>query len=200
MSKTQKAILSPVAPSYKEYEHGLDQWMSSCLFNAEECRQIIALGDDMESAKITPDGVEDHKIRDGKVKFLVPNEKTVPLMDKLLDMVTNANSVFKFDIDSFEAIQLARYDVGDHYDWHKDLGNGQSQYRKISLSVQLSADKDYEGGDLQFWGTDGGPLSVTRELGSVIVFPSWERHRVMPVTRGTRWSLVAWAAGHYRFR
>jgi PKHD-type hydroxylase len=200
MSKTQRAILTGGQPNYKDYEHGLDQWMSSPLFNANECKQIIALGDDMDSAKVTPDGIEDHKIRDGKVKFLVPNETTIPLMDKLLQVVTNANAVFQFDIDSFEAIQLARYDEGDHYAWHKDIGNGQSQYRKLSLSVQLSADSDYEGGDFQFWGPDGSPHSVTRELGSVIVFPSWERHRVTPVTRGTRWSLVAWSAGYYRFR
>jgi PKHD-type hydroxylase len=117
------------------------------------------------------------------------------MFDKLLQIVTNANVEFQFDIDSFESIQLARYDVGDFYTWHKDLGNNQSQYRKLSVTVQLSAPDEYDGGDLEF-----ASMKASRELGSAIVFPSWEQHRVAPVTRGTRWSLVAWASGHYRFR
>lgn len=199
MSRQQRAILTPNRPEYKEYKEGLDQCMSTVLFNEKECAEIISWGDDLESAVIRTDGEENPKIRSGKVKFIMPDEKTIPLMDKLLQVVTNANSVFQFDLDSFEAIQLARYDEGDHYSWHKDLGNGQAQYRKLSLSVQLSAEWEYAGGDLQFIRSDG-EWTAPRELGSVIVFPSWERHRVTPVTRGTRWSLVAWSAGHYRFR
>lgn len=196
MSKTQKdrPVLLPNQPSYKKYTSGLDQCLQAVLFNENECNTIIAMGEDMEEALIQG-GNNNPDIRQGKVKFLLPTEETIPMFDKLLQIVTNANVEFQFDIDSFESIQLARYDVGDFYTWHKDLGNNQSQYRKLSVTVQLSAPDEYDGGDLEF-----ASMKASRELGSAIVFPSWEQHRVAPVTRGTRWSLVAWASGHYRFR
>ena len=43
-------------------------------------------------------------------------------------------------------------------------------------------------------------FQAPREKGSVTLFPAFERHRVSEVTRGTRWSLVAWAAGTTRLR
>tara|TARA_R110001592_G_scaffold264256_1_gene529652 strand:- start:1142 stop:1798 length:657 start_codon:yes stop_codon:yes gene_type:complete len=76
--------------------------------------------------------------------------------------------------------------------------------RKISVSIQLSNSEDYEGGDMYF--TDMPKHSQTSELntwtnpefrqkGSVIVFPSFIRHKVSPVTKGTRLSAVAWFNG-----
>jgi PKHD-type hydroxylase len=76
--------------------------------------------------------------------------------------------------------------------------------RKLSVSVQLSHGTDYEGGDMEF--TDL-PLDQShkelniwtnkefRKKGTVIVFPSFIRHRVTPVTEGTRYSAVAWING-----
>jgi len=76
--------------------------------------------------------------------------------------------------------------------------------RKISVTVNLSDPVDYEGGDL--WLTKHPQDSRISELetftnpnfrdkGAVVVFPSWVRHRVTPVTRGTRYSAVAWFNG-----
>jgi PKHD-type hydroxylase len=36
---------------------------------------------------------------------------------------------------------------------------------------------------------------MDRTRGAFIAFPSFAVHRVSPVTRGTRWSLVAWITG-----
>ena len=53
------------------------------------------------------------------------------------------------------------------------------------MSVQLSESSDYTGGDLQV-----GVANATRLIGSAIVFPSYQLHRVHPVQSGERFSLV----------
>jgi PKHD-type hydroxylase len=76
--------------------------------------------------------------------------------------------------------------------------------RKLSVTINLSDPLDYDGGDL--WLTKHPQDSRISELetftnpnfrdkGAVVVFPSWVRHRVTPVTRGTRYSAVAWFNG-----
>ena len=37
--------------------------------------------------------------------------------------------------------------------------------------------------------------ALDKSRGAFITFPSFMLHRVTPVTRGTRWSLVAWVLG-----
>lgn len=103
---------------------------------------------------------------------------------------------FCVDISYIEGnIQLARYDSSDHgfYDWHTDFGDI-APHRKISISVQLSRPEDYEGGDLELLFRNP-PHRMERTRGAFIAFPSFAVHRVTPVTRGTRWSLVAWICG-----
>ena len=92
-------------------------------------------------------------------------------------------------------IQLARYDSSDRgfYDWHPDFSEF-APNRKISFSVQLSRPEEYEGGDLELL-FKGKPYQVDKTKGTFIAFPSFAMHRVTPVTRGTRWSLVAWITG-----
>tara|TARA_Y100000385_G_scaffold282647_1_gene337444 strand:+ start:201 stop:1013 length:813 start_codon:yes stop_codon:yes gene_type:complete len=73
--------------------------------------------------------------------------------------------------------------------------------RKISMTVNLSDPKTYEGGNLKI---DKGPYVKgeryvdchdIRPQGSVICFPSFTNHCVEPVTSGTRYSLVLWCLG-----
>jgi len=107
---------------------------------------------------------------------------------------------FDFDITGFDStMQVARYDGSREggYDWHTDFTT-LTQARKLSLSVQLSASDDYEGGNLEF-GIGQNPVAADRDFGVAIAFPSYIRHRVAPVTRGVRYSLVAWLSGP-RFR
>jgi PKHD-type hydroxylase len=73
--------------------------------------------------------------------------------------------------------------------------------RKISLTLNLNAPGDYDGGNLKF---DFGrhverdqfyECEEIRPQGSIVVFPSFLDHCVTPVTRGTRYSLVLWSLG-----
>ena len=80
-------------------------------------------------------------------------------------------------------------------------GDWPNLIRKLSVTVSLSHPKEYEGGYLQFaatrdWG-DTFKLQCTEILprGSICVFPSYTWHRVSPVTKGRRLSLVQWNLG-----
>tara|TARA_Y100000004_G_C8901980_1_gene406820 strand:- start:576 stop:1199 length:624 start_codon:yes stop_codon:yes gene_type:complete len=123
------------------------------------------------------------------------------------------------DLWSDGQIQYSLYDKNAHYTWHFDEGrtallesnnrNGlakeRDQLRKLSFSLQLSDPDDYEGGELELaYLTDSfeqedklneDRIVVPKEIGTMVVFPSTALHRVRPVTKGTRRSLVGWAMG-----
>lgn len=133
--------------------------------------------------------------------WIEPSTSNMELYDTLLAITLAANKRFKFEIDMFEAVQLARYEVGMHYNWHLDIGPGHMGNRKLSITVQLSDPDSYEGGDLVLEnGSAAEDVVASRELGSVTVFPSFMKHKVTPVTKGVRHSLVAWVSGVNRFR
>lgn len=104
---------------------------------------------------------------------------------------------FGFEIEEPVRVQFAVYEKGDHYDWHLDTNwaDPTSLYdRKVSIIIQLSEEDSYSGGELELdVAKDQQPF--LKEKGSVLVFPSFIRHRVKPVTKGTRKSLVAWVEG-----
>ena len=66
--------------------------------------------------------------------------------------------------------------------------------RKIGFSLQLSNGNEYDGGDLQIHHTELFD-DLPRDKGTLIVFPSFCLHRITPVTRGIRRSMVAHLAG-----
>ncbi len=114
----------------------------------------------------------------------------------MLDVMRNVNrAYFDFDLDGFaEPLQYTVYGPEDHYGWHMDKGPKTPSRRKLSFTLQLSDPSEYEGGDLEIQaGAD--VLKMPKERGQLVVFPSWILHRVTPVTKGVRRSLVAWASG-----
>lgn len=104
--------------------------------------------------------------------------------------------MWKFNVIGFgEDIQISEYNEEDngHYDWHMDVGE-LSPYRKISISVQLSDPKPYEGGDLLIFNSKNYK-KLPNSKGTAILFPSYLLHKVTKVTKGTRKSLVIWITG-----
>ena len=77
-----------------------------------------------------------------------------------------------------------------HHSWHQDIGPDELSTRKISITVQLSDNSEYEGGDLKFWlggkNLEDNSLFAQRGKGTVILFPSYLYHAVTPVTKGIR--------------
>lgn len=135
--------------------------------------------------------------RKSSVRWIPQNEKFNWIYERLGKLAEIANdSLWKFDIVSMpEQIQFTEYyENGGHYDWHTDIGNDFASLRKISITVQLSENEDYEGGDFEMLRGKDINKSI-RKKGSAILFPSYILHRVTPVTKGTRKSFVLWLGG-----
>jgi len=124
--------------------------------------------------------------------------------------VQGANSAagWNFQWQRSESCQFTIYTKGQYYGWHQDSwqeayktpGALQGKIRKLSMTVSLSDQKEYSGGNLEFdfRAISKNKTRVCKEInskGSVVVFPSFVWHRVTPVTRGTRYSLVSWHTG-----
>ena len=114
----------------------------------------------------------------------------------------NGWSGLNFDITGVQDLQLTRYVApAGHFDFHID-GNGYTRppnnnlVRKLSASVLLTDPKNFEGGEFEFkFGNNSTDFTVDMDKGDIILFPSYILHRVRPVTKGTRYSLVIWACG-----
>jgi PKHD-type hydroxylase len=142
-------------------------------------------------------GNTDTTYRRSQVVFLGPEPRYRWLYERMWLAAVECNRrFFCVDIGGIEPnLQIARYDGADRgfYDWHTDFA-GIRPLRKLSLSIQLSWPEDYDGGDLELL-YDAVPQRLERTRGTLLAFPSFMLHRVTPVTRGTRWSLVAWVLG-----
>jgi PKHD-type hydroxylase len=163
------------------------------VFSASECQKIVDLGlSESLSAGLMQTPLEGY--RRCQFRFLDATEESSWILSRLRDVVLRFNEAYQFRLSNFaEGMQFTRYESGGVIHWHVDNGKGLSSTRKISLSVQLSAPTDYEGGTFQMC-PDGEP-HFSRNQGSVIVFPSFLTHRVTEVTRGVRYALVVWAHG-----
>ena len=118
----------------------------------------------------------------------------------LWQYIQQANrNAFGFDVDNVGDIQYTEYDEADegHYDWHHDINwaEDRAYSRKLSITVQLTGEDDYEGGEFSFCEVQNPDLDASKKLGTVLVFPSYLQHKVAPVTKGKRISLVGWFEG-----
>lgn len=169
------------------------------LLSSAECETAISFFPAPNTASVNKDEKPQiTSLRRSRASFLIPNtDEKRALVKKLEDVMDHANRVYyHYDLAGHEALQLAEYAEGDNYGWHLDLGPGKAALRKLSASVQLSAPENYDGGDLELWNTP----PADRSQGTVIIFPSFVLHRVAPVTRGLRRSLVMWGIGATPFR
>lgn len=132
------------------------------------------------------------EIRQTSVCFLEDLEKWQSIYRVIEEVARGASEWYGFEIRGVQAAQVSRYETGQFYNWHMDLGTEGTSGRKLSLSVELSDSASYEGGIMEF---DNDYKPHDRQRGSAVVFPSYLRHRVTPVTRGVRYSLVAWIVG-----
>lgn len=123
----------------------------------------------------------------------------------LNDYVNAVNSkLFGFDVSyGFNSLQFTEYDGNGEekqfYNWHMDCLHDNAVFdRKLSVVVQLSEPEDYEGGVFEIDDVARPyPLntSLFQPRGSILIFPSYIKHRVLPVTKGVRRSLVTWYNG-----
>jgi PKHD-type hydroxylase len=129
----------------------------------------------------------------------------------------NRRAGWNFEWDRSESCQFTKYKQGQYYDWHCDSWDkvykrkegdpSNGKIRKLSMTCQLTDGSEYSGGELEFDFRNYDPhmrdeakhLRKATEIlpkGSIIVFPSFLWHRVKPITKGTRYSLVLWHLGY----
>jgi PKHD-type hydroxylase len=170
-------------------------------FTQGELDRIEAYGDNLAHGKATlfgRDTSEEYgEIRITRTAWIRPSPETKWIYDRMQSAVRTLNDkVWQFDITGFsEDFQYTIYEgsEGGHYGWHVDQGD-LTKRRKLSLSLQLSDPSQYDGCDLQLHGAhhiDTAP----RTRGALIAFPSYVLHRVTPITRGVRKSVVVWTTG-----
>lgn len=165
------------------------------VFTPEECKNIIDLvtKEGLETATIEDDQ-HNEITRKSKVKFLDVNSYPDVYAKLASNAILANDTFFGFNIYGFsEGLQFTEYSKGGHYDQHTDKQfNG--MVRKLSVVVQLSDPDTYEGGDLELY-LSRTPSILSRNQGTVLYFPSYSLHRVAPVTKGVRYSLVGWMNG-----
>ena len=206
----------PRAVSKKECEKLLDYCIKNTKF-----KEAFILNKGESDSDINRHGRADPKIRKTDIAFVEPDAHGDNKVNEIAwHFLNEANTrQFNFKIDSFQLVQFARYRDGGHYGWHRDVNESaivpNGEQRKLSLTFALTDPDEYEGGELQFFNgersmedillSDGEGNFRTikgeqvpeeiRAQGSVIVFDSRDWHRVTPVTKGTRYSIVCWSVG-----
>ena len=174
---------------------------SDNVFSKEECEKIIKLAKKQKTIK-SEIGLGDVKIqteksiRDSEIIWISPTDEFGWLFKKIAIVATELNKkFFNFDIlGAIEGLQFTSYKAPTgKYRKHVDRNFG-GLVRKLSLTIQLSDPKDYQGGELCLY--EGEESHVAgKQQGTVIIFPSFVLHEVRQVTKGQRYSLVTWITG-----
>ena len=173
------------------------------IFTPKQCQMIINAGraeprNDAEvgSKQGIKGGVIDTKTRTSHISW-IPFKKMKDMykdIEKIMK-TTNGNH-FGFDgMTITEMAQYTEYPEGGFYDWHVDNDincENEPPVRKISMTCLLSPENEFEGGDLEL--VKPGQ-AVKLKQGQAAFFASFIQHRVAPVTKGVRRSLVMWFGG-----
>lgn len=176
-----------------------------------ECQEIIdwfEKKDDWQKAKVYNDrGPKQNS--DSRSGFTCWDyEEATPHLWKIKNQILDYNENQHYNLSGKFEIQMAKYDIGGHFDKHQDTHVNLSHYqayhsngktRKISSTFQLSDPNSYEGGELMITtkkDTEGSTgIAAPKEQGTQIIFPSFVDHKVKPVTNGLRYAIVIWALG-----
>ena len=171
-------------------------WIWESEIPSNICDQIIDCSNKIKYEKgLTQYSDDGRKVN---IKFLYEEFNWINALIFGYGLFANCKN-FKYDLSKcdMEAVQLSRYGVGQFYGKHMDFNSDEerkSHTRKLSMSIQLSDENSYEGGDLLLY-YSGDVYHTPKSKGSVIVFDSRLTHEVTPIIKGERHSLVKWIHG-----
>ena len=199
-------------------------WYFQSAIPARICDEIVKYRKSISDQMAVTGGFGNKKLNQSQIKDLKKkrNSNIVWMNDRWIFKeiqpyvkMANQNAGWNFDWDWSESCQFTIYKKGQYYDWHCDSwdkpymeeGPTKGKIRKLSVTVSLTNPKEYKGGELEFDFRNLDPdkkpnIRPCTEIlpkGSLVVFPSFVWHRVKPVTKGVRHSLVIWNLG-YPFR
>jgi len=196
-------LIYPIAPFNAPGKDDICWWEG--FLSDDDINYILARSEwhDHNDAQIGggDQGIVDKEKRRTNISWMGVDKNNQHIWEKITNTVWSANrQFFQFDLTGcYELAQLGTYTQHDqgHYDWHTDtsLSASNSPYRKLSMSLLLSDPSEFEGGELQVkYGSDD-IKQLEQKKGRAWFFPSWMLHRVTPVTKGIRRSLVLWVGG-----
>jgi PKHD-type hydroxylase len=136
------------------------------------------------------------------IKWVDSNPNTNWLYKKIINQIHKVNQEnFDMILKFVENLQFSEYTESQQgfYGKHNDCGDSSRlesfvDIRKLSFSIQLTDEKEYEGGELIFY-KDGEEKIAPKSKGTIIFFESDIMHEVKPVKKGTRHALVSWVQG-----
>ena len=173
------------------------------MFTPSQCKMVIEAGRkeprnnaEVGNSKGIKGGVIDTKTRTSHISW-IPFKKMTEMYQQIEKTMkqTNGNHFGFEGMEITEMAQYTEYPEGGFYDWHVDNDincANEPPVRKISMTCLLSPENEFEGGDLEL--VKPGQ-AVKLQQGQAVFFASFIRHRVAPVTRGVRRSLVMWFGG-----
>ena len=172
------------------------------VFTPQQCQLVINAGRAEPSqtaavgSNLAGTGIVDTKTRTSHISWIPFNK--MPEMYKTVERLmlkTNANHFGFENMQITEQAQYTEYPEGGFYDWHTDnnvMMAHEPPVRKISMTLLLSPESEFEGGGLELMEEN---KVVRPKQGQAIFFASFIRHRVIPISRGVRKSLVMWFGG-----
>ena len=96
-----------------------------------------------------------------------------------------------FELDKIENFQFTKYELNGHYEWHTDSMNF-DYYAKRFCSVVIQLNNEYDGGELLYKDHNDDIVEFKKGVGNLFIFNSSTLHKVNPIIRGERYSLVSW--------
>ena len=165
------------------------------IFTAKLCKEIIDLSSTLKKEQGKIGNKEEQKRRHSTISW-IPFNKMQPMYDDLIYLVQKINrNHFGFDnIQITEEAQVSEYSKGQFYHWHMDnpiAMDTEPPVRKLSMTLLLNDSSEFEGGNLEI----AGKKMSHMKQGHAAIFASFLQHRVTPVTKGVRKSLVVWFSG-----
>ena len=186
-------------PRWKSYIVQTNQPM----FTPLQCKMVIEAGREeprnnaeVGSSEGIKGGVLDTKTRTSHISW-IPFKKMSEMYKDIEKIMRSTNgNHFGFEgMQITEQAQFTEYPEGGFYDWHTDNDvncEKEPPVRKISMTCLLSPENEFEGGDLELV-KEGQAIKLKQAQAAF--FASFIRHRVAPVTKGVRKSLVMWFGG-----
>ena len=166
------------------------------MFTSKLCQEIIDLNKTLEQKKSTiKQGEIYNKIRQSSISW-IPFNKMQPVYDdinKIIQKINKNNFGFQ-NIQITEEAQVSSYSKGQFYEWHADTRinmEDEPPVRKLSMTLLLNDPNEFEGGNLEIANQILSPM----KQGDATIFASFLQHRITPITKGVRKSLVMWFGG-----
>ena len=177
-------------------QHAFDQSYSEIvtqLFPEDELTKLAAMlhaDTVVRDATVRESCVVNTKIRKTSIGW-IPYDKYPKLKEALDKGIASVLSAVTPQFDTLEqlykpSLQYTVYQEGDYYDWHQDGDMNFFKKRHVSFVLMLELAK--EGGMLEIENYGEVKLNV----GDMVVFPSYKRHRVTEVRKSVRRTLVGW--------